>query len=261
MGVEYARWLVAKGSYFMPEAPSIVKFVEALRAERWIVDPATPELGKLRFEGLRAEHAKATGGYAVRTVENTFGDDLRNKLAASTEATPVALSKEWLDDPEREELRLVWPVVGGASSLRYPLSLEPGSNTSYTLEVHRALEYVHPVAENLESIATLCACGEDLAFEWDDEELVPAFADSTGIFAECEECSRTFDPTKGTALLANPFDQTGEEVRGGAAYRFALKIDCGKSFVADPRLTFAPELVALVEKQFGRSFHEFGALY
>lgn len=262
MGVEYARWLVAKGSYFLPEPLSIVKFVEALRAERWVVDPGSPDLGKLRFEGLRAERAKATGGYAVKTVDNTFGQDVRAKLAASTEPTPVALTKEWLDDGDREELRLVWPVTGeGPLPLRYPLSLEPKGIVSYSLEVHRAPEYVYPVGDTLDAIPTLCACGEDLAFEWDDEELVPAFADATGIFAECEECSRTFDPTKGTARLANPFDETSEEVRGGAAYRFALKIDCGKSFVADPKLAFAPELVELVEKQFGRSFHEFGAVY
>lgn len=262
MGVEYARWLVAKSSYFLPEAPSIAKLVEALRAERWIVDPASPELAKLRFEGLRAQHAKATGGYAVKTVENTFGTDVRAKLAASTEPTPLSLTKDWLDDASREELRLVWPVTSDASlSLRHPLSHQPEGPVSYVLEVHRAPEYVYPVGENLDPIATECACGEDLAFEWDDEELVPAFADSTGIFAECEACSRTFDPTKATARLGNPFDESGEEVRGGAAYRFALKVDCGKSFVADPKLAFSRELVELVEKQFGRSFHEFGATY
>jgi hypothetical protein len=262
MGVEYARWLVAKGSYFQPEALTIAKLVDALRAEKWIVDPATPELGKLRFEGLRAERARTTGGYAVKTVENTFGDDVRAKLAASTESTPVALTRDWLEDSDREELRLVWPVTGPSSlPLRYPLSHKPEGEVSYALELHRALEYVYPAAENLDPIPTVCKCGEDLAFEWDDEELVPAFADATGIFAECEECSRTFDPTLGTARLGNPFDESGEEVRGGAAYRFALKVDCGKSFVADPKLAFAPELVELIEKQLGRSFHEFGAVY
>lgn len=262
MGVEYARWLVAKGSYFMPEAPSVAKLVEALRAEKWIVDPATPDLAKLRLEGVRAERARATGGYAIKSVENVFGTDVRAKLAASTESTPVALTKDWLDDADREELRLVWPVsCVRPSPVRYPLSLEPEGEVSYTLEIHRALEYVYPIGEKLDPIETVCNCGEDLAFEWDAEELVPAFADSTGIFAECEECSRTFDPTKATARLGNAFDDSGEEIRGGAAYRFAIKVDCGQSFVADPRLAFAPALVELIEKQCGRSFHEFGALY
>jgi hypothetical protein len=260
MGAGYARWLVAKTSYFLPEAASIAKLVEALRGDGWIVDPASPELGRLRFEGVRAERARATGGYAVRTVENTFGGDLRRKLAASTEPLPLSLTPAWLDDADREELRLVWPVVGDPPSVRFPLSLRPEGPAPYALEVHRALEYVYPVADGLGALPTVCACGEDLAFEWDDEELVPSFAGSTGIFAECEACSRTFDPTRGEATLTNPFDATPTSVRGGAAYRFALKVDCGDRFVADPRQAFAPELVALVEKQFGRSFHEFGAL-
>ena len=52
-----------------------------------------------------------------------------------------------------------------------------------------------------------------------------------------------------------------EDVRGGAAYRFAIKIDCKESFVEDPALAFAPSLVALVEEEFGRSFFQFGSLY
>lgn len=262
MGAGYARWLVAKGSYFLPEAASIAKLVDKLREEKWIADPASPDFAKLRFEGPRAARAKATGGYAVKSIENTFGDDVVAKATASTEPLPVSLTREWLDDPDREEIRLVWPVAGVAPSpLRYPLSHEPEGDASYAIEVHRAPEYVYPSAPTLAPIPTVCACGEDLAFEWDDEELVPAFERSTGIFAECEECSRTFDPTKGTAFLANPFDATKEEIRGGAAYRFALKVDCGDRFAREPKLTFARELVELVEKQFGRSFHELAALF
>ncbi len=108
---------------------------------------------------------------------------------------------------------------------------------------------------------TICNCKEDLSFEWDEEELVPTFAKATGIFAECEECSRTFEPSKGSALITNPFDASrSEEVRGGAAYRFALVVDCGESFVKDAQLAFVPDLVALLESEFGRSFYEFGAL-
>ena len=56
-------------------------------------------------------------------------------------------------------------------------------------------------------------------------------------------------------------DGTSEIVPGGVAYRFALKVDCGKSFVADAKLTFAKDLVALFEEEFGRTFYEVGAKY
>ena len=262
MGVEYERWLIAKGASFLPAAASIVKLVERLRKEGWLIDPSSPDLSKLRFEGARGPRAKATGAYGVKTVENTFGADVAGTLAASTDPLPAVLTAEWLEHPSREELRLVWPVAGDPPlPLKYPLSRAPEGALSYTLEIHRADEYVYPSAEAIGPVPTTCRCGEDQGFEWDDEELVPAFGASTGIFAECEECSRTFEPSKGTATLTNPFDGAVTEVFGGAAYRFALKVDCGRCFVADPKLAFAPELVALVENEFGRAFHEVGALY
>jgi hypothetical protein len=238
MGVEYERYLVAKGNAFSPSAVAVAKLVERLRKEKWI--PA--------------------GGQAITTVENTFGDDLRAKLAASTAPMPTSVTAEWLDDPDREELRLVWRVESSAQ-LKYPLTRRPDGTVSYALELHRAHDYVYPSCETIEPIPTMCVCGEDLGFHWDDEEVVPAFGASSGIFAECEACSRTFDPAKGGAILTNPFDRTKTQARGGAAYRFALKVDCGKCFVADPGLAFAPELVSLVEEEFGREFFEVGAVY
>jgi hypothetical protein len=261
MGVEYERWLIAKGSIFSPSSAAVAKLVERLRKERWIVAPGSPELGRLRFRGRSTELAAATGGCAVQTVENRFGRDLAARLAASTGAQPPALTTEWLDDPDREELRLVWPVEADEPlALRYPLTGRPPGSVHYALEVHRAHDYVYPVREGIGPLPSVCACGEELAFDWDEDDVVPAFAASTGIFAECEACSRTFDPSRGTAEVRSPFDGTREEVRGGAAYRFALKVDCGKSFVRDAQLRFDPELVALVEDEFGRAFFEIGAV-
>lgn len=147
-----------------------------------------------------------------------------------------------------------------ASAAKYPLTRAPDA-PAYALEIHRAPDYVYPVSDTIEPLDTACPCGDDLAFEWDDEEVVPAFRASTGIYAECEACSRTYDPSKRSAKITNPFDGKSEDVRGGAAYRFALKVDCGKSFVADPQLAFAPDLVALVEDEFGRAFYEVGSKY
>lgn len=262
MGVEYERWLVAKGKMFAPGAEAVAKLVAKLRKERWVVDPASPDLAKLRFQGTREKLAEKTGGYAVKTVANTFGGDAVARIAASTEAQPSEITAEWLDDPAREELRLVWPTAGKRPlPVRYPLSIEPDADElSWALEVHRSPEYVYPISENIDPLPTTCACGEDLEFEWDLDELVPAFAAASGIFAECEECSRTFDPFKGTAKLTNPFDGSSQEVAGGGAYLFALKVDCGERFVDDPRLSFAKELVTLVEDHFGRAFVEYGSV-
>lgn len=262
MAASYERWLIARGNSFSPAAASVVKLVERLRKEKWLIEPTPSELAKLRFEGKRESLAKATGGYAVKTVENRFGTDVSAKIAATTEPLPAALTAEWLDDATREELRLVWPVAGEAPlPLQYPLSITPDGPLRYSLEVHRADEYVYPTADAIGPVPTTCRCGEDQAFEWDDEELVPTFGASSGIFAECEECSRTFEPAKGNAVITNPFDGSTAAVPGGAAYRFALKVDCGTCFTPDPKLAFNPLLVALLENEFGRQFYEVGCTY
>jgi hypothetical protein len=260
MGARYERWLVAKGNVFMPSSAAIAKLVEQLRAERWIVNLAAG-VPSLRFEGQRESRAKTSGGYAVKTVENRFGTDSAAKIDASTEPQPTTITKDWLDDPDREELRLVWPVAcDAAPPVKFPLSRSPEGACKYSLEVHRAPEYIYPKAKTLGRIPMICRCEEDLSFEWDEDEVVPPFAASSGIFAECDECSRTFDPSKGSATIKNPFDGTSEKLPGGAAYRFALKVNYADCPTDDPKLAFASELVALVEKEFGRSFYEFGRL-
>lgn len=239
MPSEYERFLLPKGNVFAPSAEAVAKL--ALRLQK---------------DGFLPAAAK---GHAVKTIENTFGDDVRAKIAASLEPLPSSITAEWLDDEAREDVRLVFPVRGD-TSLKYPLSMKPDGEARYDLEIHRASDFVYPVSDSIDAIDTACRCGEDLAFEWDEDEVFPAFRKHTGIFTECEACSRTFDPSQRTAAVRNPIDGSVSEVRGGAAYRFALVVNAGERFVRDARLAFAPDLVALVEEVFGRSFYEVASL-
>jgi len=262
MGVEYERWLVARGNAFSPGAEAIVKLVAKLRAEGWVVDPASPDLAKLELRGPREQRGQKTGAYAIRRIENTFGpgrDGLFARLAASTESVPAALDAEWLNDPAREDMNLVWSVSTAEPFLKYPLTRRPEGPVSYRLEVHRAADFVYPISETIDPLPCECRCGNDLSFDWDPSEFENPFGATSGIWTACGECSRTYDPSKESANVTNPFDGSEEEVPGGCAYRFAIKIDCGKSFVPDPKLAFAPELVTLVEKEFGRDFYEVGS--
>src|SRR5262249_25109058 len=160
---------------FLPSSASVAKLIEQLRAEKWIADARSPDFANLRFRDKRDELAKVSGGYAVRTVENTFGDDVAKKIAASIEAQTRTVTADWLDDPDREELRLVWPVHGDALPVKYPLSHVPEGPLSYALELHRAPEHVYPISETIGAIESACACGEELDFAWDEDEVVPAF--------------------------------------------------------------------------------------
>lgn len=153
----------------------------------------------------------AAAGTATRAVP-------ADERESRTEPVPKKLDAAWLDDPDRIDVVLRWG----------------------TLEIHRADDFVCPEAAGIEVIDTECACGEDLAFEWDPDEVVSPFGAASGIFTECEECSRTFNPAKRAAKVH------GKDVQGGAAYRFAVVVEGA----ADPALK------ALLEETFGRDFHE-----
>src|SRR5687767_13686847 len=137
MSGNYQRWLIAKGNVLSPGPAAIAKLVERLRKEKWI-----PE----------------SGGHAARTVDKA-------DAAKATEKLPKDITADWIAaEPEREEMRLVWTVEGDAvKELEYPLSMKPDGKVSWSLEIHRAPEFVYPVADNIEMIDTTCNCDEDLA--------------------------------------------------------------------------------------------------
>jgi len=183
--------------------------------------------GEARRTAAQGEVAPRRGK-AVTTVDNTFGDDDRAKLAASTSPLPAVLTAEWLDDADREELRIVWQIdAGGPLALKYRSHgvrrERPPTRSSSTERTTTSTDRQEHRAHR-----DRVRVWRGPRVHWDEEEVVPAFGASSGIFAECEACSRTFDPTKGAAVLTNPFDGTKTSTRGGAAYRFAIKVDCGQ---------------------------------
>ena len=153
----------------------------------------------------------AAAGTATRAVP-------ADERESRTEPIPKKLDAAWLDDPDRCDVVLRW-----------------GS-----LELHRADDFVYPEGPGIGPLDSGCACREDLGFEWDPDEVVSPFGAASGIFTECEACSRTFDPAKRAAKIH------GKDVQGGAAYRFAVVVEGAPD----------PALKALLEETFGRDFHE-----
>ena len=258
---DYRRWLVPKGNTFCPSGAAIAQLVEHLRKEKWICDPASASFRDLRFDG--APLAAKTGGFAKRAIEVATP---RN-AAAGWERMPLPLEAAWIDDLDRSDLALRWPVHPGASwkwsdaTLRYPLDRAPEVSAAYDLEIHRSEEFVYPISGCIDALVADCSCGEDLGFEWDDDEIHSPFGATTGIFAECSECSRTFDPSHLEAEVRDPLTGRKTSMRGGAAYRFALVVDCGAAFPENgPLPAFHADLKTLFETDFGRDFYEIGAI-
>ena len=238
MGVEYERWLLAKGAVFSPSAAAVATLVEKLRKERWIPEAAGARrahrgqrLRQRRREEARGEHrGAAEGPHRARgwTIP-------RARSCASC-------------GPSRATRREV-PAHAAPGRRGLPT---PSSSTARPSTCTRSSETIESAADDVRRAARTSASSGTRT------RSCPRSAPRGGIFAECEACSRTFDPGKRAAAITNPFDGESEQVMGGAAYRFALKVDCGKCFVGDAALAFQRELVALVEGEFGRDFFEVG---
>jgi hypothetical protein len=140
-----------------PASSVVAELLRRLREERWIVDPATPGLAALRFEGRFEQLAAETGGAVIR------GD------SGVTEPLPPTITEAWLDEARRGGARLVWPVDEESTRwVFYPLSRTPQPTSRdwhrvrFALEVHLADEPFRPTDEGSEGVRfALRVCAPD----------------------------------------------------------------------------------------------------
>jgi hypothetical protein len=244
MGVEYRRYLIPRSNSFLPDTAAIAELVSALRRERWLIDPSSPQLAAMPFRTYkRHAHAKAAGYFC----ENASG------CVAGT--ADIASHVAGLD---RSGLLFGWPVETlAAGSLRYPLIPMPytggdAEHCYYRIELHLCLDYLYHLSEAIEPFepSPTCRCGAELTYEVDAE---PFF--DMRIAHTCPACGTVFDPTSLACVGRDGWTGEAFPLAGGATYRFALVVDCGKSF-GNVAMSFHPDLKGLVESVLQRSMYE-----
>jgi hypothetical protein len=192
-----------------------------------------------------------SGAAIAKLVAKLVKDQWIAEPATSGAGTkvPSPLEAAWIDNPNRSDLVLRW------TALRSPLA----EGKVAELQIHRGEDFIYPDYEPIGALESDCACGEDLAFTWDEDELPSPFGSATGIFTECSECSRTFDPAKFEATVTDVRTGQKTKVRGGAAHRFAIVVAGPLADGAVPS-AFDADFIALCEAEFGRNFYEIGAV-
>ena len=81
------------------------------------------------------------------------------------------------------------------------------------------------------------------------------------LLATCKQCGKPFDPSTRVAKVRDPWTNTESDMPGGATFRFALVVDCGKCWPDDGAFHVHPELRRLCEAHFGRPFDEIPSVY
>jgi hypothetical protein len=252
MGVEKKVYVIPRNNSFRPPAGALAGFVERLRQDDWVADPARPWFGNLTFTGMKDhKHAKATGGYVERP----------GHLKDDTRYSPLPLARSDMDrlfaEIEREDRRVRWPVSpqGGRTGLHYPLNAPPPislDEAHYNVELWLANEHVYVTSETIEPFPnTACRCGASL--EQNDED--PLFY-ATRLRTRCDACGALTDVSERLATWHDPGTNAMRRIPGGATFRFALVIDCSKCWPNPPAFGVNAELKALCEACFEQPFYD-----
>ena len=238
MGVEYERYLIAKGAAFSPSAAAVATLVEKLRKDKWLPDAP---------------------GHAVRTVDNDFGSDVAKKRAASTEAQAKVITAAWL---ERSLARGAAPRVAGRGRRREVSADDAPAGPGHLRNRAPPLRRVRlPAGRNDRSFADDVRMRRRPRLPVGLRRGVPAFGTSGGIFAECEACSRTFDPGKRAAAITNPFDRY-EEAESSAAPHILCSQGGLRQVLRTQRLACHPAGARRSRRGIrARRFFEVGAMY
>lgn len=277
MGVEYRHYLVPEDRTFAPDAGGIARLVEALRARRWILTPEHPAFLAQHAAREKIPAHEATGGYALRTVDNP-GAPRMLKLADHAIAAPIPVTADWISslrtptstDPQRDELALVFTVDSGdegfdGAAIAYPFAAGEDESGYHDVVIHASRDFVHHASESMDPIDTLCTCGQDLAYQPDPYNLDVwlAIRHEERIRARCPRCASPFNPSQRRSSRRD--SGTGKPLpplAGGGAYRFALLVDCGKGWPRDcGPIAIAPAFLDTCATTLGARLVDFGEFY
>jgi hypothetical protein len=212
VGVEYRHYLIPRDNTFRPELAVVLKLVEAWREAGFVAKPGAAALATAQFGTRRAEaHARQTGAL-VRTArsEEPFKDH---------------------DVLRRDEVIVEWPVHDRiAMGVTHPLAnsetLEAGGDGAYyDLAVHLAEDFINASSDVVSLEVTDCSCGEKLEY-WLGE--AKDIFHASRIHRLCPRCGIAFRPQDHRAYYVSGLTGEPLELMGGAAYRFAIVVDCGK---------------------------------
>jgi hypothetical protein len=227
MGVEFCAVLIPRDNTIRPDAAAILRLMTALR-----------------------ENHFAAGVLSVRTE-------------------PLKRTAKQIDDAELAHRQpgdfiAYWSVRDHIEeALTHPVSPEPlfdDEGSYYELEMHFSDDFVAMANECVDPIDERCECKNPLGY-WpnlDDDVFT-----SGRIKRTCPRCERAFRPQDKEVIIHDGI--TGEEgkVMGGLTYRFAIAIDCGKSWPQESEQTptLTPEFKRTCEGALGIPMYEVSYFY
>ena len=252
MGVEYRCYLIPRPNTFRPRPDAALALVAALRGDGWLLGHERTASAKLPFAQSRLYKPAQGQGYFALTLGSR--DSFTSPLP------------ELFSDYANRDLMVVWPVESlGTSGLRYPLEPLPfddpadAADCYYEVQFHFGRDFIYHMSEVIDPFdpSPTCRCGHTLECEPESEE-DPFY--SARLSERCPQCGLAFDPTQLVAAGRDGWTGTATRIQGGATYRFAVVIDCGK-FFGQRQLCIHPRLKSIVERTLDIETYEVADFY
>jgi hypothetical protein len=217
MGVESRFYVLPDESSYRPEPAKVCQLVKAFRTAGFLCDPSSPTFAA---SAHRAGQLSGQADYEGFIWKLLPGPD---KHVGSLSALETVLA-----NLQHSDVVVKWPNSDlNLSSLKYPLTLVPGAEgVYYDIEFHLAAQTVYHTSEIIEPFETIrCQCGTDLRqIEWSGRS--PLY--DSRLPNPCPSCHQPINYASLPLTLRDGFTGTESRVVGGAVYRFAVVVDCGK---------------------------------
>lgn len=198
MGVEFKSLLIPRDNTFRPSIGQAVDLIAA-----W-----------------------TDGGYVLPNASC----EIRSQDGLASEIQPLAVSS--LAHMQAKDFFLDWEIQGEAAvRLLYPLSQRPEFDDEdispddiyWNLRLHFSEDFVEETSEQVGPLDASCVCGENLYYDLEGDIFY-----SGRIKRLCPQCTDIFRPQDQAVTTVHPFTGEHGELVGGAAYRFAIKINCNR---------------------------------
>lgn len=250
MGVEYRYYLIPRDNTYRPSPEAVGRLIEAWRDSKFAVRPGSPEHTALDYESGSINYAHAaTTGASLHTSQGWRG-------FSDTDIGRVG----------NGELVLQWPVTRTVErEVRHPLGLiDEEDGVYFDLELHFSDDFVEVCSEVIDPMDTGCSeCDEPLGYSLDVGK--PDVFRSSRIRRTCPKCKTEFRPQDRTATYHDGMTCDESDLQGGATYRFAIVIDCGKCWQTETSGDVAPaateEFVSVSSKALGIPLYGVGDFY
>lgn len=254
MGVEYSHYLIPKPNAFRPSAAQLHAFIKELEIGDWIATPDSIAYKKSVAIESNYQGTETAVPWAQERLPNRRG---RIRGFASIRHP---LTVDWIEARLPGDMRIEFPVQHVQEiGIRYPLVCDSGlpDDAYHTIEIHSSNDYVHHCSECIDPVETKCSCGTDLGYSrgFDDDVFY-----SARIRTQCPSCTRPFDPSSSTVDYRDGFTGAKSRLVGGAAYRFAIVIECGKCIPAPQKapLRVDADFMELIKLTLGTNVYQIG---